>query len=193
MIHDFFFRMKRKAEPEKTTSKGLLVFFQTCSVIPPEPQTWEDLMWRKTQYWKLQMHIFPIDMDILWRGARFLNNSEFVYIPESRCVPFKPIYEQVDDFTFVAHQDLIRIDSGSVESHFGMSVHDIRQEATKITSYVVNWGAIASIIARFLNFLPDPFAELIVAYASPLAAFIQQNIPATRKNWHRKNNIWFIS
>ncbi len=58
---------------------------------------------------------------------------------------------------------------------------------------VVNWGEIAKQMSKMIGLMfPKELVNIIVLYASPLTAFVQQDVPTKTKKWNDKNNKWFL-
>jgi hypothetical protein len=56
---------------------------------------------------------------------------------------------------------------------------------------VVNWGVIAEEMSNIVKLIiPNELADIVVLYASPLNAFVQEDVPQNTNN--NKNNKWFL-
>jgi hypothetical protein len=66
-------------------------------------------------------------------------------------------------------------------------------ESNQSQTIVIHWGEIANQITDSISvhILSKALVDIIVLYASPLSAFVPENVP-TFANWNNQNNKWFL-
>ncbi len=63
------------------------------------------------------------------------------------------------------------------------------------STIVVDWGAISNKmceIVKSMKIVPNALADIIILYASPLSAFVQECPPKANNKWNNQNNKWFL-
>jgi hypothetical protein len=131
----------------------------------------------------LQSVIFPTDspkINKLLAGYVFENTM----FESSSKAPMKN-FQQLKPFIWVAEESRRSRVRGYFEYLFDSTI-------------VVDWGAIARELSKTIismQSLPIVLVDIIVLYASPLTAFVQENAPSQdpiRDEWNTQNNKWFL-